>query len=183
MTDMTDKSKFKRASKKIFLSFIEAVIFVVIMISMTYLISPLLERFDWSDNILEDVIKENIAYVSILISVITLVFVNLIYIFVPRKELNKYYCICNNMLKSLSIMLRGYILGVISFIVAGHFNTDIKVVITYSLWVIFFGTLVINPYFQYIEKKWGNLDKFFLSLVSMLYMLGIIKFLVLPEYS
>ncbi|TOB30358.1 hypothetical protein CGK08_23590, partial [Vibrio parahaemolyticus] len=75
----------------------------------------LLERFEWKDFTIQSMIKENVAYVSILISAVTLALVNVVYILIPRYEESVWVAL-NKLIKAIAVMLRGYILCVLSFI-------------------------------------------------------------------
>ncbi|MCZ4374347.1 hypothetical protein O4H50_21390 [Vibrio diazotrophicus] len=174
--------KIKTIGSDVLLSLAEAVGLVVIMIVMTSLITILLERFDWDEVTIQSMIKENIAYVSILISTVTLALVNAVYILIPRYEESCVWVGLNKLIKAITIMLRGYILCVLSFIISGCFN-DIDVEITFSFWLIFLLVLAINPLFDHVECSWHNMDKAFLAIVCVLYMFGIIMFAELPKYS
>ncbi|EOB6306412.1 hypothetical protein ACHELN_004361, partial [Vibrio vulnificus] len=70
--------KMKTIGRDVLSSLAEAVGLVVIMIGMTSLITFLLERFEWKDFTIQSMIKENVAYVSILISAVTLALVNVV---------------------------------------------------------------------------------------------------------
>ncbi|EGR0111356.1 MULTISPECIES: hypothetical protein [Vibrio] len=173
--------KMKTIGRDVLSSLAEAVGLVVIMIGMTSLITFLLERFEWKDFTIQSMIKENVAYVSILISAVTLALVNVVYILIPRYEESVWVAL-NKLIKAIAVMLRGYILCVLSFIISGYFN-DIDVVITFSFWLIFLLALAINPLFEHIEYSWHNMDKAFLAIVCVLYMFGIVMFAELPKYS
>ncbi|HHK8474820.1 TPA: hypothetical protein ACQYCW_004554 [Vibrio parahaemolyticus] len=133
-----------------------------------------IEKYGWEDITLQGVIDENIGYASILIAVFALIFINIVYIAVPRRS-----CIIikflNCSLKSGADIAQGYVIGVTAFIISGYF-LGMDVVINTAFFFLVIGTLIINPIFHHIETTGKNIDKFFSAIIAALYIVGIVLF-------